>query len=167
MIAMVAERWIALIVAAASVTFVAVMGGLLTEVGAWYESLNFPSWRPPNWLFGPAWALIYLFIATSGVMAWERAPSDRMRGWLIGLFVVNAALNISWSALFFRLQRPDWALIDLLAFWVSILALIIFIGSYSIAAAAVLGPYLAWVTFAGILNLRMVQLNAPFGAAVG
>jgi tryptophan-rich sensory protein len=161
---MLAERWIAIAVAAASVTAVAVIGGLLTEIGPWYESLNFPPWRPPNWLFGPAWTLIFLLIATSGVMAWERAPDTATRGWLIGLFALNAALNVLWSGIFFKMRRPDLAFVELLALWLSIAALLAFIGAYSPTAAIVMAPYLLWVTFAGILNWRVVRLNAPFGA---
>jgi translocator protein len=164
MMAMISDRWIAIAIAAMCVTAVAVTGGLLTEVGPWYEGLSFPSWRPPNWLFGPAWAVIFLFIASSGIMAWERAPDGRTRAILIALLAINAVLNVLWSALFFKLRRPDWALGELLAFWLSILALILLVGSYSGAAAVVMAPYLAWVTFAGVLNLRIVQLNAPFGA---
>ena len=164
--AFVSDRWIEIVIAAAAVTCVAVAGGLLTEIGPWYEGLNFPTWRPPNWVFGPAWSLIFLCIATSGVMAWERAPDSATRTWLIALFAVNAALNVLWSALFFKLHRPDWAFAELLVFWLSILALVLFIGSYSIVAGAVIAPYLLWVTFAGVLNWRMVQLNAPFGRAM-
>ena len=98
---------------------------------------------------------------------WERAPDAATRTWLLALFIVNAALNVLWSALFFRLRRPDWAFAELVVFWMSILALVLFIGSYSVLAAAVMAPYLVWVTFAGALNLRLVQLNAPFGGAAG
>jgi len=161
---MISDRWIAIAIATVAVTCVAVLGGLLTDVGPWYESLRFPSWRPPNWLFGPAWTVIFVLIASSGVMAWERAPNDRARAWLITLFALNAALNVLWSALFFKLRRPDWALGELAALWLSILALVLFIGQISWLAAAIIAPYLAWVSFAGVLNLRVVQLNAPFRA---
>jgi translocator protein len=161
---MISDRWIAIAVAAASVTCVAVLGGLLTNVGAWYEGLRFPAWRPPNWLFGPAWTVIFLLVASSGVIAWERAADSRTRLWLIGLFAINAVLNVLWSALFFKMRRPDWALGELVALWTSILALLVFIAKISPLAAAVIAPYLAWVTFAGFLNFRVVRLNAPFGA---
>jgi tryptophan-rich sensory protein len=160
---MVSERWIAIGVATASVTVVAVLGGLLTDVGPWYESLRFPSLRPPNWLFGPAWTVIFLLVASSGVMAWERAPEGSARAWLIGLFAINGVLNVLWSGLFFRMRRPDWAMIELVAFWFSIVAILVCIESISGLAALICAPYLAWVTFAGWLNLRVVQLNAPFG----
>ena len=155
------EIWVAV----AGVTFVAGVGGVLTDVGAWYESLRFPRLRPPNWLFGPAWTLIFALIATAGVIAWNAAPDSQARWTLIGLFAVNGLLNLCWSPLFFKLRRPDWALIELVPFWLSILALIVFILPFSPRAAALLAPYLAWVTFAGWLNWRIVRLNAPFGRA--
>jgi tryptophan-rich sensory protein len=141
------------------------IGGLNTEVGEWYESLRFPSWRPPNWLFGPAWSVIFLLVATGGVMAWERAPDSSSRKWLLILLAINGALNILWSPLFFKLRRPDWAFIELLSFWASIVALLIHIGGISTLAGCMIVPYLAWVTFAGYLNWRIVQLNKPFGGA--
>ena len=159
----VADRWMALVVAFAAVTIVAVIGGLLTDVGPWYESLRFPSFRPPNWLFGPAWTVIFVLIATSGVIAWDHAPDDAARRGLIGLFAINAALNILWSPLFFKLRRPDWAFYELLFFWASVLALVVYVSSISATAGWIIAPYLAWVTFAGFLNWRVVQLNKPFG----
>jgi tryptophan-rich sensory protein len=143
---------------------VAFAGGVLTVVGPWYEGLRFPAWRPPNWLFGPAWTLIFLCIATSGILAWEGAESDGRRNVLIGLFAVNGLFNVLWSALFFRVQRPDWALADLILLWLSILSLVIATFSISPTAGWFMCPYLAWVTFAGVLNFRIVQLNRPFGA---
>ncbi len=157
------ENWREIAVAVAGVVFVAFAGGLTTEIGPWYENLRFPRLRPPNWLFGPAWTLIFALIATSGVIAWNAAPDAGARQSLIALFALNGLLNIAWSPLFFRLKRPDWAFLELIPFWLSILALIVFIAPFSVRAAALLAPYLAWVTFAGWLNRRIVQLNAPFG----
>jgi tryptophan-rich sensory protein len=163
--ALLSDRWTEIGVAAVCVIIVAVVGGLMTEVGEWYESLRFPSWRPPNWLFGPAWTTIYLLIATSSVMAWERAPDGASRRWLLVLLAINAVLNILWSPLFFKLRRPDWAFVELLPLWASILALLIHISGISTLAGCLIAPYLAWVTFAGFLNWRVVQLNKPFGGA--
>ena len=157
-------RWLEVIVAAAGVTAVAALGALMTEIGPWYESLRYPSWRPPNWLFGPAWTMIFILIAVSGVLAWERAPGVTIRVWLCILLAINGILNVFWSLVFFKLRRPDRALVEVVALWLSILALVVFIGSYSFTAAAFMIPYLLWVAFAGYLNLRVVQMNAPFGA---
>ncbi len=150
-------------VAGAAVLVVAIIGGLMTDVGEWYESLRFPSLRPPNWLFGPAWTVIFCLVATSGIVGWERAPTVEARSWLLALYAVNGVLNVLWSPLFFKLRRPDWAFVELLPFWLSILALIILSAEISSLAAWLLAPYLAWVTFAGWLNWRVVQLNKPFG----
>src|SRR5579871_2126102 len=95
-----------IVVAALWTMAVAIAGGLLTEVGPWYESLNFPALRPPNWLFGPAWTVIFTLTATAGVLAWLHA-SPAQRQWLIAAFAINSLLNVLWSPLFFKLKRPD------------------------------------------------------------
>lgn len=150
-------------VAAASVIVVAIAGGLMTDVGPWYESLTFPRLRPPNWLFGPAWTVIFALIAAGGVIAWDHANSlDRLR--LIVLLAINGVLNVLWSPLFFKLRRPDWAFYELIPFWLSILALVVELSRISSLAGWLIAPYFLWVTFAGWLNWRVVQLNKPFGA---
>jgi len=149
-------------VAVGAVVMLALLGGFTTEVGAWYESLRFPALRPPNWLFAPAWTLIFALTATSGVLSWIDAPDATTHGVLIGLFALNWILNAAWSPLFFKLKRPDWAFAELIPFWLSIAALILYIQPFSPRAALCLAPYLAWVTFAGWLNWRIVQLNRPF-----
>lgn len=157
------ERGVEIVIAAAAVTAVALIGGLMTDVGPWYESLSFPKLRPPNWLFGPAWTVIFILIAAASVVAWESAESEGARVRLVVLFAVNGVLNVLWSPLFFKLRRPDWALYELVPFWASIVVLIVELARISGFAAWLLAPYLAWVTFAGWLNWRVVQLNRPFG----
>ena len=157
-----AANWTTTLVAVLWVTAAALAGGLLTDVGPWYEKLNFPKLRPPNWLFGPAWTAIYVCVAVGGVLAWD-AASPAQRQVLLGLFVLNSALNVLWSPLFFKWRRPDWALYELVPFWLSIAAIVATAYSVRPLAAAFLGVYLAWVTFAGWLNWRIVALNAPFG----
>ncbi len=140
------------------------VGGALTNVGMWYRRLRKPKWNPPNWAFGPAWTIILGLAAWAGVLAWTRAP-DTASHWRIGLlFGANIVLHMAWSPLFFNLKRPDWALIEVPFLWLSILALIIALAPISTLAAALLAPYLAWVSFAAFLNLTIVRLNAPFGA---
>src|ERR1700722_2316361 len=158
------ERGLEIVIAAAGVSVVALIGGLMTDVGPWYESLRFPRLRPPNWLFGPAWTVIFILIAASGVVAWESAENPATRFRLLALFLINGVLNLLWSPLFFKLRRPDWALYELLLFWLSILVLIVALARISSFASLLLTPYLAWVTFAGWLNWRIVQLNKPFGS---
>jgi tryptophan-rich sensory protein len=145
---------------------VAVLGGVLTDVGPWYQELRFPSWKPPNWLFGPAWTVIFTLIAIGAVLAWRDAPNDGERTLLLVLFGFNAVLNVMWSALFFAMRRPDWALIEVALLWLSILVLVLVIRRYSDVAAACLLPYLAWVSFASVLNRAIVRLNPGMGLSL-
>lgn len=136
----------------------------MTEIGPWYASLRKPAWQPPEWLFGPAWTVIFALIAMSGVAVWRRTQSARERRIILLLFLANALLNVLWSVLFFRLQRPDWAFAEVIALWLSIVVLIVALRRRSSAAAWLLVPYLLWVAFAAYLNWTVVQLNAPFGS---
>ena len=139
------------------------LGARLTRLGPWYRALRKPSWQPPDFAFGPAWTLIFLLTGASAVIAWNsvRATPMQRRGVLIA-FGVNAMLNSLWSYLFFARRRPDWAMIEVLFFWVSIIAMIDVVRPLSSGAAWLLAPYLAWVTFASVLNQRIVALNGPF-----
>ena len=140
----------------------AMVGGTITVLDDWYYSLQQPGWAPPGYMFGIIWTAVFAMIALAGVFAWERAPTRRDVEISIGLFALNGALNLGWSFLFFRAQRPDLAFYELIALWLSIAALIWFCGRFSKAAAAFLVPYLIWVTIAGALNYQVVQLNGPF-----
>jgi len=120
-------------------------------------------WNPPDWLFPIGWTLIYALNTAAVVSAWRAAPTPKVSDTIIGLFALNAFLNITWSMIFFRIQRPDWAFIEVLLLWLSILSLIIYCGRHSKASAALFMPYLIWVTFAGALNWAVVDLNGPFG----
>ncbi len=152
------------VVAALAAVVVAGLGASATDIGPWYQTLRKPSWQPPDWLFGPAWTLIYGLIALAGVKAWRAADGRRTRNRILVLFAANALLNVLWSELFFGLHRPDWALLETVVFWASIVVLIAAVWPLSRTAAWLLAPYLAWVTFASVLNLAVVRLNAPFGA---
>jgi tryptophan-rich sensory protein len=138
-------------------------GSALTEITPWYRSLRNPSWRPPGWAFGPIWTVIAVFTGASALLAWNSATTDAERATTIGLFALNALLNVSRNLLFFKLRRPDWALIEVMALWLSILALMIAFYPRAPWAAALLLPYLLWVSIATVLNRLTVRLNGPFG----
>jgi tryptophan-rich sensory protein len=141
---------------------IAVFGALTTDLGAWYQALIKPDWQPPDALFGPAWTLIFALAAFSFVLYWRQPIRRNERLEVIAAFVFNGFLNSLWSLLFFRFERPDWALYEVALLWVSIVVMIVLVGRASRLAAALLVPYLVWVSFASVLNLRIVQLNAPF-----
>jgi tryptophan-rich sensory protein len=147
------------IVAAIAVCTVAALGSLGTDLGPWYQGLRQPVWKPPDLWFGPAWTLVFSLIGWAGARAWLRADGRAERMRLFWAFGVNATLNVLWSWLFFRWRRPDWAQLELLPFWLSIVGLILIVRRTDKVAASLLLPYLAWVTFAAALNCAVVRLN--------
>lgn len=154
--------WRPILAAAAAALAVAGLGALMTDLGPWYQNLQKPPWQPPDWLFGPVWTLIFGLAALSGVLLWRTNPGRGVLLWVIVLFGLNAVLNISWSVLFFRLHRPDWALLEGVLLWLSVAALMFVLAPHSRLASWLLAPYLLWVTFAGALNFTVVELNRPF-----
>ncbi len=135
------------------------VGAATTKLGPWYKSLDKPSWQPPDWLFGPTWTAIFALTAASAVYAWRNAGTRTARRRIVALFLTSGVFNILWSVLFFRLKRPDWALIETGGLWASVLIPIFVVSRYSKKAAWLLVPYISWVTFAGILNYKILQLN--------
>jgi translocator protein len=154
--------WLPILTAVVAAVFVAGLGAALTTLDDWYRNLRKPSWQPPDWLFGPAWTLIFTLTATAGVLAWNGASDADGHRRIIGAFSINGVLNILWSILFFRLRRPDWALVEVVFLWFSVASLIVVAAPYSVRAAWLLVPYLLWVAFAAYLNLAVVRLNSPF-----
>jgi translocator protein len=141
---------------------VAVWGGLLTEVGPWYKKLQAPVWKPPDWAFGPIWTVIITLAVIASVLAWRKAPDETAHRWILISFGLNCALNIAWSWLFFKRKRPDWALIETVFLWLSIVFMIAVVYPISSTATWCLVPYLVWVTIASVLNWVTVRMNGPF-----
>jgi len=152
-----------ILIAAGAAIFVAVLGTTITDLSPWYRSLQQPDWAPPDPVFGIVWTVIFALTAIAGVSAWRAARTPTQAANIIGLFALNGFLNILWSLIFFQMRRPDWALIEVGFFWLSILALIVYCGRFSRLAAVLLLPYLVWVSIASVLNWQVVQLNGPFG----
>ena len=126
--------------------------------GEWYARLAKPSWTPANRVFTPVWIVLYAMMAVAAWLVWSEAG---LAGALLplGLFAVQLALNGIWSWLFFGLRRPDLALVDIVALWLAIAATVVTFGSVSMVAAWVMLPYLAWVSFALLLNQSIWRLN--------
>lgn len=154
--------WLPIIVAASVALALGVLGGLMTPIDRWYSELRKPSLQPPNWLFGPAWTIILGLAAWSAVIAWTEAAEHAMRMKVVLLFAVNAVFHALWSPLFFRARRPDWALIEVVFLWASLVALVVGLWPISRQASLLILPYLLWVSFAAWLNWAIVRLNRPF-----
>ena len=138
--------------------FLAAMAGAMFRPGDWYEQLRKPAWRPPNWVFPPAWAFLYLTIAVSGWLVWLTAG---LAGAVLPLaiYLVQLVLNAAWTPIFFRLERPGWALVELAVMLTAIVVTILVFAPWSRLAAALLVPYFAWVCFATYLTAGIVALN--------
>jgi benzodiazapine receptor len=156
--------WTPTLVAAGGVTLLALAGGLLTRIDAWYYNLRKPSWQPPNWLFAPAWTTIFILEAASAVIGWRTVPQGLPAVLLIGAYVLNGVFNILWSWFFFWRRRPDLALREVGALWLSVLGIMLLLAHYAGLTWVFLLPYLLWVSFASFLNYTIVRLNPPFGA---
>ncbi len=152
-----------MLVAAAAALAVAIIGGTITDLGPWYRGLAKPAWQPPDAAFGAIWTTIFALSAASAAVGWRASTSSTTREWIIGLFALNGFLNIVWSLLFFRLRRPDWAMVEVTSLWLSVAILNVFLRRTSSLSAWLLAPYLLWVTIAAALNFEVVRLNPPFG----
>jgi tryptophan-rich sensory protein len=141
-----------------AVNLLAASSGAIFKPGPWYESLQKPVWCPPNWLFAPAWMVLFLINAWAGVRVFEAAAPEAVVG-LMTLYGISLVLNAGWSAFFFGAKRPDWALAELVFLWLSIFAQILLFAPVDQTASFLLMPYLAWVSFAGVLNFSMWRLN--------
>lgn len=151
------QNWPALIVFGA-VNFAAASSGAIFRSGRWYEEIRKPSWTPPNWLFAPAWTLLFAINAFAGYLVWISAGPGEA-GLPMTVYAIQLALNATWSALFFGMHRLDLAFGELILLWLSIAATIATFFPVRQDAALMLLPYLAWVTFAGALNLSIWRLN--------
>lgn len=137
------------------------IGGAATEIGPWYLQLIKPTWQPPDWAFGPVWTLLYITTSIAGVRAWRNADSQEKKYFLAAV-LMNCVLNVMWSVLFFKLHRPDLALMEVGALWLSVLLITVLPWPYSRVSTGLMLPHLAWVSTAACLNLAIVGLNGPF-----
>jgi tryptophan-rich sensory protein len=138
--------------------FSAAFIGAFIGPGEWYASLNKPSWTPPGWLFGPVWTLLYIMMAVSAWLVWKQGGFAAQTRALLPFFV-QMALNAAWTPLFFGLQQPGLALINILLLMGAITWTMISFRPIHQTAAGLLVPYLAWVTFATALNGTIWWMN--------
>ncbi len=143
--------WLVLCFSAASL-------GAFFMPGEWYTMLKKPSWNPPAWIFGPVWSSLYTMMAVAAWLVWKRGGFAAQRRPL-RLFLVQLALNGAWSPLFFGLHWPGVAFAEILLLWLAIVTTLTAFRPVSRVAAWLLAPYLAWVTFAAVLNFMLYRLN--------
>ena len=138
----------------------AAIGGTATSraVRDWYPTLVKPAWNPPAWLFGPVWTVLYIAMAVAAWLVWRRV------GWAgarlaLTLFMVQLTLNAAWSIIFFGLRNPGAAFAEVVVLWAAILGTLVLFWQVSVPAGILFIPYLAWVSFATVLNFAIWRLN--------
>ncbi len=151
------RQWMVLAGFIAVCLVVGALGGFATSqpVLEWYPTLVRPSWTPPSWLFGPVWTILYIMMGVAAWLVWRTGDAGRA----LGMFAVQLALNLAWSFLFFGLRSPLAGLACILLLWLAIAGTILEFRKRSGAAAGLMLPYLAWVSFATALNAAIVVLN--------
>ncbi len=155
-----AKHWPVLAILLALCFAAAAVGGMVTvpNIPNWYAGLNKPAFQPPNWVFGPAWTVLYIVMAVAAWLVWRSAGPGRRR-LPIAWFAIQLALNAIWSPLFFGAHRVLPALLDIGLLWIAIVATIRTFWPVNRTAGLLMLPYLAWVSFAGLLNLAIWRLN--------
>jgi len=152
---------IKLIVSILVCQFVGFLGSLVTKpaIPTWYTELSKPAYRPPDWVFGPVWITLYLLMGISVFLIWRMGFSSSQVRLALSAFLIQLILNGLWSFLFFGLKSPFLGLVDLILLWIFIMITMITFAKLSQLAAFLLVPYIAWVTFALLLNFSIWQMN--------
>ncbi len=143
------------------ITFLAALvGNLFTvpNISTWYASLNKPSFSPPNWLFGPAWTILYVLMAVAAFLVWKKGEEPKIKSSLCFYFA-QLLLNTAWSIAFFGLQNPFLGFVVIVILWLLILITLVKFWKIERLAGILFIPYILWVSFAAILNFAVWQLN--------
>jgi benzodiazapine receptor len=139
----------------------AFMGSIFTapNIPTWYAALAKPFFAPPNWVFAPVWIALFTLMGISAYLVWRESPDDpRVKAALV-LFVLQLAVNVSWSAAFFGLRSPLAGLLVIAVLWALIALNIQKFRAISGTAGTLLLPYIIWVSFAAVLNFAIWRLN--------
>ena len=135
------------------------IGGFFTStsVSTWYVDLIKPSFNPPSWVFGPVWTALYLLMGIALYLIWVEKSNIKKSAFIA--FGAQMFLNALWSVLFFGLQKPLFAFVEIILLWAAILITIIYFYRINKNAAYFLIPYILWVSFAAVLNFSLYLLN--------
>lgn len=138
-----------------------IIGSVFTapSIAGWYGELVKPAINPPSWVFGPVWTTLFTLMGIAAFLIWKKGLERRDVKIALGIFIGQLMLNTLWSIVFFGLQNPGGALIEIVFLWSAILATIIAFARISKPAAWLLLPYILWVSFAMYLNYALWTLN--------
>lgn len=139
---------------------VSAIGGAVTatSVGDWYQTLQKPSFSPPDWIFAPVWTMLFVMMAVAGWRVW-RADGLRVARAALMLFCAQLVLNLAWSVLFFGFRLIGAALVEIVILLIAITMTTAAFWRRDRVAGVLFVPYIAWVAFATLLNVALWQLN--------
>lgn len=123
--------------------------------GEWYTTLRKPTWQPPANVFAPVWTVLYILMGVASWRVWSAGGGEHP----LALYAVQLVLNLAWSLLFFRAKSLTWALLDITALWGVLLTTVAAFFKVDRVAGALMLPYLAWVSFAGVLTATLYVQN--------
>ena len=140
------------------------LGSLFTvgAIDSWYQALDKPFFNPPSWVFGPVWLILYTFMGIALYLLWARTQKLRKRHEsknLVFLFLIHLVFNAIWSPIFFGMHQIGFAFVIILAMVGSLIYIMYKVWDIDRRIAYILMPYLAWISFASILNLSILILN--------
>lgn len=150
-----------LVIAIVGSELAGIIGSVFTApaIAGWYTTIAKPELNPPAWVFGPVWTTLFALMGIAAFLVWKQGLERRDVRIALGIFVGQLALNTVWSILFFGLQNPGAAFIEIVILWFAILATIVAFARISRPAAWLLVPYILWVSFASYLNFSIWMLN--------
>ncbi|MFA5392481.1 MAG: TspO/MBR family protein [Candidatus Paceibacterota bacterium] len=128
------------------------------SISSWYAFINKPSFSPPNWLFAPAWILLYILMAIAAFLVWKKRDNLKTKQALI-FYGIQLILNALWSIIFFGMKNPGLAFLEIIILWLFILITLIKFYKINKVAGLLFVPYFLWVSFASILNFAVWMLN--------
>jgi len=138
-----------------------VFGSFFTmeAIPAWYAGLDKPSFTPPDYAFGPVWTALYILMGASAYLVYKQGAQKIEVQSALKIFALQLILNSLWSVAFFGMHSPLAGMIVILILWLAIADTINRFYPISKSAALLMMPYIAWVTYAAILNIALIQMN--------
>lgn len=148
-----------MLICAAACLLLGIASGFSTmdQINNWYGTIEKPEWNPPNSIFGPVWSTLYVLMGIAVAIIWH--SKHPLSSKAITLFIIQFLFNLCWSFIFFKLHAIGWAFVEISILLILIITTIVYFKKISNAAAYLLVPYVAWVSFATVLNGTIWYLN--------
>jgi benzodiazapine receptor len=158
---MTTRTFLKLAVAIVGTQLAGIIGSLFTfsAIPTWYATLTKPALNPPSWVFGPVWTTLYLLMGVSAFLVWQKGWARKDVKIALSVYVLQLVLNALWSIVFFGMQNPGLALVNIVLLFASIVWTMVLFFKISRPAMYLLIPYILWVSFASYLNYAIYALN--------